>query len=84
MIRKIYLDRIRPYYHSEQLKAISGVRRAGKFTIMKQIVDELSLTISKDRILYLDFEDYEMSIYQDDPKRFLCILNVTLHSVFIN
>ena len=74
MIRKIYLDRIRPYYHSEQLKAIVGARRSGKSTIMKQIVDEISITISKERILYLDFEDYEMSIYQDDPKRFYQII----------
>lgn len=44
MIRKIYLDRIRPYYHSEQLKAIVGARRSGKSTIMKQIVDEISIT----------------------------------------
>ncbi len=70
MLRRTYLDRIRPYFHSEQIKAIVGSRRAGKSTIMKQIIEELSLSVSRDRIVYFDFEDYEMSIYLDDPKRF--------------
>lgn len=74
MLRKVYLDRIRPYYHSEQLKAIVGVRRAGKSTIMKQIIEELSSTIERDRIIYFDFEDYEMSVYLEDPMRFYQIL----------
>ena len=70
MIRRTYLDRIRPYFHSEQIKAIVGTRRAGKSTIMEQIIDELALTIERDRIIYFDFEDYEMSVYLDDPMRF--------------
>lgn len=77
MIRKTYIDRIRPYYHSEQLKAIVGVRRAGKSTIMKQIIEELSSSIEKDRIIYFDFEDYEMSVYLDDPMRFYQILKTS-------
>ncbi len=74
MIRKTYLNRIRPYYHSEQLKAIVGPRRAGKSTIMKQIMDELSISAGVDRILYFDFEDYDSSIYLDDPLRFYSII----------
>ncbi len=70
MIRKTYLDRIRPYYHSEQIKAIVGPRRAGKSTIMHQIVDEITPVVGEERILYIDFEDYEMSIYMKDPARF--------------
>ncbi len=70
MIRRTYVDRIRPYFHSEQIKAIVGTRRAGKSTIMKQIIDELALTIERDRIIYFDFEDYEMSVYLDDPMKF--------------
>ncbi len=74
MIRKLYLDRIRPYFHSEQIKAIVGPRRAGKSTIMRQITEELTPVVGKDRILYLDFEDYEMSIYMKDPERFYQIV----------
>lgn len=74
MIRKTYLERIRPYYHSEQLKAIVGPRRAGKSTIMKQIMDELSSAIESSRILYFDFEDYDSSIYLEDPSRFYSII----------
>lgn len=70
IIRENYLKRIRPYYDSEQIKALIGIRRCGKSTIMIQIIDELRKTIPADRIFYQDFESYEASIYRHDPLRF--------------
>lgn len=68
--RENYLRRIRPYYDSEQIKALVGVRRSGKSTIMRQIEEEIKARISSDRIFYQDFEDYEAIIYKEDPLRF--------------
>ena len=39
--REIYLNRIRPFYESEMVKVITGIRRCGKSTIMRQIIDEI-------------------------------------------
>lgn len=39
--REQYLERIRPFYDSEMVKVITGIRRCGKSTIMRQIIDEL-------------------------------------------
>lgn len=68
--RTTYLDKIRPFYDSEQIKALIGIRRCGKSTIMLQIMDELKAKVSNDRIFYQDFENYEASIYINNPMRF--------------
>ena len=58
--REIYLKRIRPFYHSEMIKVITGIRRCGKSIIIKQIIQELKDGgIPEDRIVYINFEDYK-------------------------
>lgn len=59
--RELYLERIRPFYDSELIKVITGVRRCGKSILLKQIRQELLDTgIELERITYLNFEDYEL------------------------
>ncbi len=58
--REIYLKRIRPFYDSEMVKVITGIRRCGKSTIMRQIIEELrEKDIAEKNILYINFEDYQ-------------------------
>lgn len=58
--REQYLERIRPFYDSEMVKVITGIRRCGKSTIMKQIIEEIrDRGIAEDHILYLNFEIYQ-------------------------
>lgn len=58
--REIYLERIRPFYNSEMVKVITGIRRCGKSTLMKQIIEELKVEgISDKKIIYINFEDYK-------------------------
>ncbi len=58
--REIYLKRIRPFYHSEMIKVITGIRRCGKSTIMKQMIQELKeIGILDHKIIYINFEDYK-------------------------
>lgn len=58
--REIYLSRIRPFYESEMVKVITGIRRCGKSTIMRQIIEEIKENgISDDHIVYVNFEDYK-------------------------
>ena len=66
--REIYLKRIRPFYHSEMVKVITGIRRCGKSTIIRQIIQELKEAgIPVDRIVYINFEDYQYhEIYDTD------------------
>lgn len=58
--REMYLERIRPFYNSEMVKVITGIRRCGKSTIMRQIIQELEdRKISDKYIIYINFEDYK-------------------------
>ncbi len=60
IVRELYLERIRPFYESEMVKVITGIRRCGKSTIMRQIMDELIVKeISPQHIIYINFEDYK-------------------------
>ena len=58
--REIYLKRIRPFYESEMVKVITGIRRCGKSTIMRQIIEEIRENgVEEDHIIYINFEDYK-------------------------
>lgn len=71
LIRQKYLKRIRPYYDSELIKVITGIRRCGKSTILKQIIQEIKKTIrDNERIIFFDLEDYANEKYLNDPHAF--------------
>ncbi len=55
ILREHYLEQIRPFYDSDLIKIITGIRRCGKSVIMQQVRDELKS--KSDNIIYLEFED---------------------------
>ena len=62
--REMYLKRIRPFYKNEQIKVLSGVRRAGKTEILKMIQEEVRAESDACHIVYLSFELLENRIYR--------------------
>ena len=64
--REKYLKRIRGFYDQDLIKVITGIRRAGKSTLLKQIINELKdCGVSSKQIIYINFEDIEMSFIKD-------------------
>lgn len=60
--REMYLRQIRPFYDSDIIKVITGVRRAGKSVILESIRDELAeRKINADQMIYINLEDLEYS-----------------------
>lgn len=58
--RELYLERIRPFYDSEMVKVLTGIRRCGKSTLMQQMIDEIRQRgIADDHIIYINFENYK-------------------------
>lgn len=58
--RTMYLEQIRPFYHTDLIKVLMGIRRSGKSVILTQIIDELKEAGIKDeQIIYMNFEDME-------------------------
>jgi uncharacterized protein len=57
IVRESYLSAIRPFYDSDYIKAITGIRRSGKSVILKQIIQELKgKGTPSDHILCYDLE----------------------------
>ena len=64
--RETYLEQIRPYYDSDIIKVITGVRRSGKSILLEIIKDELiERGVSKEHIVYLNFEDLDFDYIVD-------------------
>ena len=57
--REHYIEQIRPFYESDLIKIITGIRRCGKSVIMEQIIREIKE--KTDNIIYLNFEDKKVS-----------------------
>lgn len=65
--RELYLSKIRPFYYSDLIKVIVGIRGSGKSTIMMQIINELKdNNISEEQIIYINFEYKEFSFIRND------------------
>ena len=65
--REEYLKRIRGFYDQDLIKVITGIRRSGKSTLLKQMIDELKdKGVKQERIIYINFEDIEMSFIKND------------------
>ena len=54
IIREHYISQIRPFYESDLIKIITGIRRCGKSVILRQVMKEME-DMGK-RCLFLDFD----------------------------
>ena len=64
--REAYLRKIRPFYESDLIKVIIGIRRCGKSVLLKQIMKEIEEKgIAEDHILYLNFENLDFAMLED-------------------
>lgn len=59
ILRSHYIDQIRPFFESDLIKVITGIRRCGKSVILSQIADEFSS--AGQSVLYINFEQIEYS-----------------------
>ena len=64
-VREQYLRQIRPFYRNEQIKMLTGVRRAGKTELLKMIQRELLAGSDERHIAYLSFELLENRKFRD-------------------
>ncbi len=67
--RNHYIKQIRPFYDSDLIKIITGIRRCGKSVIMEQIIKEVSEKTNN--IIYLNFEDKKVSANITDTAKLL-------------
>lgn len=91
--REIYLERIRPFYDSNYIKVITGIRRSGKSELLKQIIDEIKQNgIDNEHIIILNLEGkigstittrYKLEKYLDtkikDDKKYYIFIDEIQH-----
>lgn len=55
--REEYLKKIRPFYKSDVIKVITGIRRCGKSYLLKSIIEELQDNgVNKNNIIYIELD----------------------------
>ena len=87
-IREQYLRQIRPFYRNEQIKMLTGVRRAGKTELLKMIQRELLAESDPKHIVYLSFELLENRQYRDAVALYeylqTRIVDAAMHYIFLD
>lgn len=64
--RDLYLNQLKTWKDHHAIKIITGIRRCGKSTLLRQFQDELQLSgIEKDRIISINMEDISFEPLQD-------------------
>lgn len=60
--RNLYIEGVYPYIDRREVIVLKGIRRSGKSTIMKQLMEELvSHGVGVKQLLYLNLEDYNFA-----------------------
>ena len=63
VIRKEYLSRLLAWKNEQVIKVVTGIRRCGKSTLLKQFQDRLVEDgVSQEQIISINFEDLD---YED-------------------
>jgi len=63
--RKKYIDKIKPFIDKPVIKAITGIRRCGKSTLLKQIANEIELLgVNSGQIININKELFEFDFIQ--------------------
>lgn len=62
ILRENMLKKIRPFYESELIKVLIGLRRSGKSVLLLQIIEEIVAGgVDRSQIIYINFEDFAYS-----------------------
>ena len=72
--RENWLKKIRPFYESELIKVIIGIRRCGKSVVLRQIYDEIQVDASHK--IYINFEDLQFSSLTNETELYAHVKNL--------
>lgn len=72
--REMWLEKIRPFYKSDLIKVLTGIRRCGKSVLMRQIIEEIKASgVEESHIIFINFEDLSNAYIKNEIDLFNCI-----------
>lgn len=74
--RENWLKKIRPFYESELIKVIIGIRRCGKSVILTQIAQEIKA--DETHKIFINFEDLQFSDLKDELSLYKYVNNLII------
>lgn len=74
LLSRDLVEEIKPLISIEEILIFLGIRRSGKSTLFKLVINQLIKTISSKSILYINFDDPYFEITYDDPKKIYQII----------
>lgn len=64
--RTEYINKIRPFFDSDIVKVITGIRRSGKSKLLDMIIDEIKVNgVDESRIIKINFDDMDYDYLTD-------------------
>lgn len=78
ILRKKYIDRIRPFIGKEVIKVLVGCRRVGKTTILLQLADEIKNLDKKAHIIYINKEAHAFQDLKNNEDLYAYVKNSTV------
>lgn len=79
VIRKNYLDQLISWKDHDIIKVITGIRRCGKLTLLKQFQNYLKENgVMNDQIIFINFEDLQFESLMDYKNLYTYIVNKLL------
>ena len=72
--RENWLKKIRPFYESELIKVIIGIRRSGKSVVLRQIYDEIQADATHE--IYINFEDLQFAALTNETELYTHVKNL--------
>lgn len=77
--RPSYIEELKKWINKPQIKVITGIRRAGKSTILQLVKRELQNSgVSAEQIKYLNFESYTTEPYKTAPALYQYLSSVAV------
>lgn len=74
--RENWLKKIRPFYESELIKVLIGIRRCGKSVILTQIAQEIKA--DETHKIFINFEDLQFSDLKDELSLYKYVNNLII------
>ncbi|GMQ26656.1 hypothetical protein Aoki45_33390 [Algoriphagus sp. oki45] len=57
--RNLYIDKLKKFIGKPQIKIITGIRKSGKSTVLRLLMNELTqIGVKEHQIIYLNFESF--------------------------